>query len=113
MAVRASRSPTDVCGWGGKRGEKNGGERREEKRSRNDEEKGRKARKEKTARAERRKRGGEPRHRHLWTPERLTGERVSQRRCGGKKRDREGESCPPCQVLMPISCSAADGRLVA
>lgn len=47
MAVRASRSPTDVCGWGGKRGKKNGGER-EEKRSRNDEEKGRKARKEKT-----------------------------------------------------------------
>lgn len=55
MAVRASRSPTDVCGWGGKRGEKKreGEKRREVEMMRG--KKGRKARKEKTARKRRRR----------------------------------------------------------
>lgn len=76
-----------MCAAGEGRGGKNGGWRGE--RSRNDEEKGRKAKKEKTVRVERRKRGGEPRHRHLWTPERLTGERVSQRRWREEGIERE------------------------
>lgn len=59
-------------------------------------------------RVDERKKGG-ARHRHLRTPERLTGQ-VRKR----KRRSDGGEAAArPRQVLMPISCPVADGRLVA
>lgn len=103
----------DVCGWlaegvRGRRVAAGGGAKK--KRNRNDD-KGEtegEAAAAAVTRADERKKGG-ARHRHLRTPERLTGQ-VRKR----KRRSDGGEAAArPRQVLMPISCSVADGRLVA